>query len=312
MPSLTRPKGLIPGVFTAFKENYEYDEERHREHFTWLIDVAKVDGFSITSGVGEFYALTHEEWKRCQEVGVEVAHGRVQVWSNLGAESYEKTLRMAEAARAAGVDGLRIINPYYVQPRPEGLFEYYRDLARALPDISIMIYPAELSRPFPVEVVLKLSDVSNIIGLKIPPNWKVADLVTVHALTHGKGFTIVPSQLTMFHYFRRAGISLDASIEPLTQVAPDLCRKIFVSAIQGKNDEGFEATRELVQLRRGLATNMENIPSQFKYAMRLLGRSVGPVRRPLVEPSPVEKEKIKATLIGAGLLKEALAKPIES
>ena len=312
MASLTRPRGLIPGVFTAFKDNYEYDEDRHRQHFKWLVDVAQVNGFSITSGVGEFYALTFEEWKRCQEVGVEVGHGKVQVWSNFGAESYEKTIRMAEAARAAGVDGLRIINPYYAQPGPQGLYEYYRDLAKALPDISIMIYPAELSRPFPVEVVLRLSDIPNIIGLKIPPNWKVGDLVTAYTLTRDKEFTIVPSQLTLFYYFYKAGISLNASIEPLIQVAPDICRRIFTSVTRGENEEGFKATKELLLLRRGLATNMENIPSQFKYAMSLLGRPVGPVRRPLVEPTAAEKEKIKATLAGAGLLKETIASPVNS
>src|SRR5450756_2030679 len=111
--SLIKPAGLIPGVLTAFTEDYRLDEGRYKEHLHWLIDVAKVNGMGITAGTGEFYALSLEEFKRCQEIAVEVGHGKVQLWSNFGAESYEKTLRMCRIAQDAGMDGLRIIHPYY-------------------------------------------------------------------------------------------------------------------------------------------------------------------------------------------------------
>jgi 4-hydroxy-tetrahydrodipicolinate synthase len=101
---------MIPGFMTPFKEDYSLDEERFKEHLKFVINIRHVGGVAITAGAGEHFALEFEEFKRCQELAVEVAKGKVHIWTNLGAESMLKTMRLADAARDAGVDGLRIIS----------------------------------------------------------------------------------------------------------------------------------------------------------------------------------------------------------
>lgn len=298
---------MIPGVMTAFKENYELDEERFREHLKWLLQWPDIRGWGITAGVGEFYALTFEEFKRCQEIAVEVGHGKVHVWTNFGAEGFEKALKMAEAARTAGADGLRIIHPYFGMYPPETLYDYYRDLARALPDMSIMLYPqiTFTGRPFPIDVMIKLADIENIVGVKLPGDIAFSEVCRLDAFTKEKQhkFALVSGSLVYFYHFARAGIQTKATIGPEPQIAPELCESYWKACTTGNWDEAIRGLRVLIEASPIKQWYLTNFPAPMKYAMKLLGRPLGPARRPCRPPTPEEAEAIENALIKANLLK---------
>lgn len=306
-----RPKGLIPDSLTAFKENYELDEERMREHIKWLISFPDVHMISLTGGTGEWNTLNFEEYKRVWEIGVEVCKGKVQVWPNFGAESYEKALKLGDAARDAGADGIRIIHPHYTMYSPGNLYEYYRDLAKHFSDLSIMIYPQEwlAARPFPVDVLAKLADIDNIVGMKVA-EMSYTELFRLYDLVKDKDFALVPGAIFAFYHLCKFGISNACDDGPLLNMAPELCGSFFRACTKGNWDaalSGLWVLRDLFAgtslLRVPTSGGLMNFPGQWKYAMKLLGRPLGPARRPCSMPTPEGEKEIERTLIKAGLLK---------
>ena len=299
--ALIRPKGLIPGVLTAFTDDYKLDEEKYREHIQWLIEKVGINGLGITAGTGEFYALSEAEFKRCQEIAVETGKGKVQLWSNFGAEAYEKTLRLCNIAQEAGMDAFRIIHPYYASYTPGSLYDYYASLAKEFPDMSIMLYPQVklTGRPFPIEIMIELADIDNIVGVKID-TYTFAEVSVLHLKTRDKDFAIVPATVTRFYHMCKSGIQTQASIGPEPQWAPKLCRKVMDSCLNQEWDEAFNATKALVELCDVVTGDFMNFPAQAKAASRILGRPLGPCRRPIVMPSAEHEERIRKALIAAG------------
>jgi|GEM_PF-5307009 len=298
-----RPNGLIPGVLTAFTDDYKLDEERYREHIRWLVDDVQVNGLGITAGTGEFYALSEDEFKKCQEIAVEVGHGKVQLWANFGAEAYEKAARLGEIARKAGMDGLRVIHPYYANYTVSALYDYYKDLAEEFSDMSVMLYPQVklTARPFPIEIMSELADIPNIVGVKID-TYTFAEVSMLDLYTKEKDFEIVPATVTRFYHMCKSGIQTKASIGPEPQWAPKLCKKIMKTCLNQEWDEAREATKTLVELCGHVTGDFMDFPAPAKTASKLLGRPLGPCRRPIVMPGPEREEDIRQALIAAGEL----------
>src|SRR5262245_48019640 len=81
-------------------------------------------------GVGEFYSLNLEEYRKLIRTAVQSAQGRVPVLAGIG-HSSRLACELARFAEAEGVSGL-MINPFYfADPDLEGLYRHYEALAKA-------------------------------------------------------------------------------------------------------------------------------------------------------------------------------------
>lgn len=160
-------RGSIPPLVTPFR-NGEIDEEALRRLIRRVVEAGS-HGVSVGGTTGEPGTQTLEERKRVIRIAVEEVAGRVPVLAGTGSLRLEETLELTRYAKEVGADGAMVIVPYYVKPNQEGLYRYFADVARAVPDLPLVIYniPGRAGVEIAPATVARLRrDFPNIVGLK--------------------------------------------------------------------------------------------------------------------------------------------------
>jgi 4-hydroxy-tetrahydrodipicolinate synthase len=160
-----RPGGVNPALVTPFAKDQSVDEEAFRLLIRHVIN--HVDGLVPCGTTGEFNYLTPEENKRLVQVAVEEAHGK-PVIAGTSAASTKLVLRLAHDAQEAGATACLVVTPYFLHPSDKGIYQHYYEIARALPDMPLILYniPQVVDAYLPRRVVEDLADIPNVVGLK--------------------------------------------------------------------------------------------------------------------------------------------------
>ena len=160
-----RPGGVNPALVTPFAPDQSVDDEAFRRLIRHVID--HVDGLVPCGTTGEFNYLTPEENRRLVRIAVEEAKGK-PVIAGTGAAGTRLALDLARSAQEAGATACLIVTPYFMHPSDKGIYQHFYEIARALPDMPIILYniPQVVDAYLPRRVVEDLADVPNIVGLK--------------------------------------------------------------------------------------------------------------------------------------------------
>ncbi len=160
-----RPSGVNPALVTPFARDQSVDEEAFRALIRHVLP--HVDGLVPCGTTGEFNYLTPEENKRLVQVAVEEAGGK-PVIAGTGAAGTKQAIELARNAQEAGASACLIVCPYFLHPSDKGIFQHYYTMARALPEMPIVLYniPQVVDAYLPRRVVEDLADIPNIVGLK--------------------------------------------------------------------------------------------------------------------------------------------------
>ena len=141
------------------------DEAAFRTLIRHVID--DVDGLVPCGTTGEFNYLTPEENKRLVQIAVEEAEGK-PVIAGTGAPGTKQAIELARDAQEAGATACLVVCPYFLHPSDKGIYQHYYEIAKALPDMPIILYniPQVVDAYLPRRVVEDLADIPNIVGLK--------------------------------------------------------------------------------------------------------------------------------------------------
>ena len=160
--------GSTTALITPFK-NGKLDEQTYAD----LIKRQIKNGINAVCPVGttgESATLTYEEDKRCMEIAVEVCRGTdTKVLAGAGSNSTAEAVEAAKTAQKCGVDAIFSVAPYYVKPSQEGLYQHYKTIAEAVPELPFMLYnvPGRTVVDITADTVIRLfDDVKNIYGIK--------------------------------------------------------------------------------------------------------------------------------------------------
>ncbi|MFN3929426.1 MAG: 4-hydroxy-tetrahydrodipicolinate synthase, partial [Thermoflexus sp.] len=166
MKGVERLRGSLVPLVTPFR-NGAVDWEGFAGLIEWQI-ASGTHGLVITGTTGEPSALTFEERVSLYRLAVEGARGRVPVIAGTGTNNFEETLRLSQAAQAAGVDALLVVVPYYVRPSQEGLFHYFKGIAERV-YLPLILYniPGRTAAHLEIDTVARLREACpNIVGIK--------------------------------------------------------------------------------------------------------------------------------------------------
>jgi 4-hydroxy-tetrahydrodipicolinate synthase len=160
-----RPGGVNPALVTPFARDQSVDEEAFRALIRHVID--HVDGLVPCGTTGEFNYLTPEENQRLVQIAVEEAQGK-PVIAGTGAAGTRQALVLARNAQGAGATACLIVCPYFLHPSDKGVYQHYYTIAKALPDMPIILYniPQVVDAYLPRRVVEDLADIPNVVGIK--------------------------------------------------------------------------------------------------------------------------------------------------
>jgi len=283
---------LLTAMVTPFDEDGSVSYETAQRLARQLCDDGS-DGVIIAGTTGESPTLSDDEKVELVRQVREAIPDK-NVVAGTGTYDTHHSVRLSARAIAAGADALLCVVPYYNKPPQEGMYQHFREIAKAGPVIMYNIQ-ARTGVNMTAATTLRCAELPGVIGVKeasgdidqmgfvcsgAPPGFKVwsgDDSFTLPLLAvGGYGVICVVSHI--------AGFSMKAMIE---------------AHLAGRNEEARRIHLGLLPLIKALMTTASN-PVPVKGVLNALGFPAGPFRLPLVPLPQADLDRVLGVVRGAG------------
>jgi len=285
------------GIFTALVTPMTADEEPDLPTLAgfvdFLIEDGGVHGIIPLGSTGEYYALSATERESMLKATIAAVGGRVPVLAGANAPSTREVVQYSRQAEQLGAAGLLLAAPYYSLPTADELFEHYKKVDAAV-GIPIMLYnyPGRTGVDMTPDLIERLSELANVRYVKESSG----QVSRVSEIIRRSG-----DKMTVFCGCDTAALEsfiLGAAgwVGGVVNVLPKQHVDLFDLAVRRQD---VPAAREAYFKLLPVLALMEDGGkyTQFvKAGCELVGRPVGPPRRPLLPPRTDELAKLKAVL----------------
>ncbi|MBE8718212.1 dihydrodipicolinate synthase family protein [Cellvibrio polysaccharolyticus] len=282
----------ISGVHvTPYDQRGEIDEKLLR---TIVDRIAAAGIHNIVTGgnTGEFYAQDLDEVTRVYELAVEANAGRSCVTAGIG-RSAREAIKLAAAAKKAGVDALMIHQPVDPFCSARLVVDYVRQIADStdLPIIAYARSPLLLPEHF-----ARMAEIPNVIGVKyaVPDPIRLAESIRA---TKGQAFQwicgLAESWALPFYACGARGFT-----SGLVNVNPELSLRFYRALEEGDQNKARALVDAIAdfEIMRTYEANGANV-TVVKEALVQMGFPVGPVRAPgVVALNAAQREKLALLL----------------
>jgi 4-hydroxy-tetrahydrodipicolinate synthase len=256
------------------------------------------DTLVVCGTTGESPALTWDEEYALFQVIKQAVGDRAQILAGTGSNSTQEAIAATQKADKLGLDGSLQVVPYYNKPPQAGLYGHFEAIARAVPDLPIMLYnvPGRTSCNLLPETVIALSQISNIVAIKEASG--NLDQVSEISRLSPAGFEVYSGDDSLTLPMLSVGAVGVVSVA--SHLVGDFLQQMVLAFEAGKVQEAAALHLKLFPLFKALFAVTSPIP--LKVALELQGWSVGRCRLPLCESSDELRQQIKATLTKMDLL----------
>jgi 5-dehydro-4-deoxyglucarate dehydratase len=155
--------GVIAFPVTPFKQDLSLNLEGLRKNLQAL-GSHRLCAIIAAGGTGELYSLTPNEHQQVVRLTVEQVGGKIPVLAAAGFNPHIAA-DLAKASAAAGAAGILAFPPYYPQPDDEGIIDYYKSIAAAMP-LPMIIYSRDWFNPSPALVERIAAAIPNLVAWK--------------------------------------------------------------------------------------------------------------------------------------------------
>jgi 4-hydroxy-tetrahydrodipicolinate synthase len=289
--------GSIPALVTPMLADGSVDYATLRQLIDWHI-AEGTDCIGVVGTTGESPTVNVEEHREIIRVSVEQAKGRVPIMAGCGANSTAEAIELAKFAQSVGADCQLQVVPYYNKPTQEGLYQHFKAIAEAVPELPIILYnvPGRSVADMQHDTVLRLAKVPGIVGIKEATGnieraqWLIRDLPKEFAVYSGDD----PTAVALMLCGGKGNVSVTAN------VAPRLMHELCVAAIAGDVKKAMEIQFKLMPVHKNLFVEANPIP--VKWAMTRMGLCGGTLRLPMTELSKPQQPVVEAALRASGLI----------
>ena len=281
--------GSIPAVITPFN-NHEVDYMALEKIINHLI-LNGSNGLVPCGTTGESPTLSHQEHKKIIEESIRVVDKRVPIIAGTGSNNTAEAVDFTKHAEDVGADAALVVTPYYNKPTQRGLFAHFESIAKSV-KIPIIIYniPGRSVVDMSVDIMVQLSKIDNIIGVKDATNDLFRPLITLANIK--KDFCLLSGEDgTALAYLAQGG---HGCISVTANVAPKICSDMHKAWRENNITKAQELNLKLTMLHHCLF--LESSPGPVKYAASLLGLCNSETRLPLIEIEQTTKTSISNCL----------------
>lgn len=282
---------VVTAMITPFEADGSLDLDGAAQLAAHLLDDGN-DSLVVSGTTGESPTLSYSEKVDLFGATVAAAKGRGKIVAGTSSYDTAESVRLTEAATAAGVDGILAVTPYYSRPPQRGLLAHFRAIADAT-DKAVLLYdiPGRTGCAIELATYEALAAHPRIVGVK-DATGSVAHVCDVIALC-GDSFEVYSGDDAMTLPFLSVGacgvISVAAHIAA-SQIG-DMIHAFAAGDVAGARKRNVE----LLPLFRILFADASPIP--VKAAVAMAGLPAGPTRPPL---APIEADL-------SGRLREVIA-----
>ncbi len=282
---------IITAMVTPFDSHGNVHVAEAQRLARWLVDRGN-DGLVVAGSTGEGMALDSSERADLFRAIKEAVGERAAVIANVGSNDVRTTIAGANAAQAAGADGLLVVVPPYVKPTQSGMLAYFGAIADATP-LPVVVYniPGRTAANMLPETLLELMRRHrNLAGVKESSG----DLKQIATVVRDRrdGFKVWAGDDHLFLP------SLAVGADGVVGVASHLCsreyRELHASFQSGDTRKAASIHRSLLALIDALFATTN--PIAVKWAMNQMGFSAGSCRLPLDETPNAVAERLRPLL----------------
>jgi 5-dehydro-4-deoxyglucarate dehydratase len=284
--------GLLSFPVTHFNEDFSLNLKSYRAHVEWLSGFGAAALFAA-GGTGEFFSLSPEEVADVTRAAKD-ASGNVPIIAGCG---YGMSLarETARRAEAAGADGLLLLPHYLMEAPQEGIFRHVKAVCEST-GLGVIIYNRANSVAN-ADTVARLADACpNLIGFK-DGTGKV-DLVRHVTAKLGDRLCYIggmPTHELFAEGFNGVGVTTYSSA--VFNFVPELAQR-FYNAMRASDRAAMEEILHVFFFPFAALRDREHgYPvSIIKAGVELIGRTPGPVRPPLTDLKPQEKDILRGLI----------------
>jgi 4-hydroxy-tetrahydrodipicolinate synthase len=288
---------VLTAMITPFHEDGTVDYATAERLAVHLAEQGS-DTLVVCGTTGESPTLDWQEEYQLFQVVKAAVSGKAKVIAGTGSNSTQEAISATQKAAQLGLDGSLQVVPYYNKPPQEGLFQHFQAIAKAVPDLPIMLYniPGRTGQNLLPETVARLATIPNVVAIKeasgnldqvsqvrflTPAEFEIYsgdDSLTLPMLAIGcRGVVSVASHLV--------GLQLQSMIEAFTMGQTQAATRIHL---------------QLSPLFKALFTSTNPIP--LKAALHLQGWPVSTLRLPLVSAPATVQADLQSVMSKLGLL----------
>jgi 5-dehydro-4-deoxyglucarate dehydratase len=272
--------GLLSFPVTHFADDLSFDEDGYRKHLAWLAQYP-VAGLFAAGGTGEGFSLTLEETDKVVRTAVEEVAGAVPVLAPATGSTLN-AVAQAEAAEAAGADGLLLMPPYLTEASQEGLVEHVTQVCRAT-NLGVVVY-SRANAVLRDEAVAVLADRNpTLVGFKDGVG-SIEQMTRTYARVGDRLMYVggLPTAETFALPLLQLGVSTYSSA--LFNFVPQWAIEFYDAVIAQDRDEVYRRLNEFVLPYLDIRDRTQGYAvSIVKGGLAAIGRPAGPVRPPLTD-----------------------------
>lgn len=295
--------GLLSFPITDMDEKGNFNPEGYRARIKWFL-TKDISTIFVAGGTGEFFSLSKKEYEQIVNIAVKVTNGQVPIISSVG-RSIPEAIEFAEIAESAGVDGLLLMPPYLTECPKDGTVAYAKAIMQntSLPVIYYNRSNGILATPHLQELA---ESCPNLIGLKDGTS-NMQDLNDI-IKTIGNRLVYIggaPTAEIISEAYLSIGVNTYSSA--VFNFVPDVAIQFYQALRAGNKSFTQKLLQEFyipfVRLRsqkRGYAVSL------IKEGAKLIGKSAGQVRPPLIMPDVSESKELARLIEKAATLNNLL------
>lgn len=256
------------------------------------------DTLVLCGTTGESPTLTWaEEYELFQVIKKAIA-GRAMIVAGTGSNSTHEAIEATQKANHLGLDGTLQVVPYYNKPPQEGLYQHFKAIAEACPELPLVLYniPGRTGQNMAPETTARLAEISNIVAIK-EASGKLDQVSQVRQLT--------PPEFAIYSGDDSLTLPMLAiGCQGVVSVASHLIGSQLQEMVQAHESGAVSQAAQIHTRYLGLfkALFVETNPIPIKAALRLQGWSVGSTRLPLSAIAPESERLLRSVMADLQLL----------
>lgn len=297
---ILRYKGVFAAAPTPFHADGTVDADTAGKLADYYIE-GGISGIFALSSTGEYFAMTPKQRDRMVDATVGAAAGRVPVLAMVSDACLETVLENIRIAVGHEVDGVVLTAPYYFKYSQAELYHFFCKAAD-FSEVPLLLYnqPTRLPNVLGEELVIKLADHPNIIGLKDTSADAARLGKMAAAVGNRKDFLYYAGSESLAAYGALHGVNY---VYALASVEPQLFVKMQVMAREGNVNGVLQAQRRVDSLCKlfrlvggGSGESFTNFAAAIKAALELKGFGRAYTAQLGHLPSPEEYDAIREVL----------------
>jgi 5-dehydro-4-deoxyglucarate dehydratase len=293
----TVSSGLLSFPLTDFDSEGNFDHKGYAKRLEWLAPYGATALFAA-GGTGEFFSLSLDEYPSIIKTAADTCKGKVPIIAGAGGPT-RFAVACAQAAQAAGAQGILLLPHYLTEATQEGLVAHAEAVCKSV-KIGVIVYNRGITRYTPESLAILAERCPNLIGFKDG----VGDIEAMMAiyLHMGDRFSYLGGLPTAEVYaaaYKAMGTPVYSSavFNFIPKTAMDFYQAVAADDLATQHRLLKDFFMPYLAIRNRGAGYAVSI---VKAGATIVGHSAGPVRPPLTDLKPAEVEQLAALISKLG------------